>query len=89
MASDNAEHGSAHFLKDPRWTRVFLPTLQHALFVSREPFKHFTLEAPEFLSTIQDIFNRTFTNVDYELSLNDEVTKVVCQINCYHFSLRS
>ncbi|PPQ83817.1 hypothetical protein CVT25_001031 [Psilocybe cyanescens] len=75
QAADNAGQGLAEFVNDHCWTRVFLLSLNHALYVSRKPFKHFTPDSPEFVATLQKVFNRTFTNVDYALSLDDKVTK--------------
>ncbi|KAF8903657.1 hypothetical protein CPB84DRAFT_1746062 [Gymnopilus junonius] len=74
VTGNAAQGGSEQFLKDPCWTRVFLPSLTHALYISREPFKHFTADSPEFLATIQQVFNRAFPNIQFALSSNDKLT---------------
>ncbi|KDR70756.1 hypothetical protein GALMADRAFT_144627 [Galerina marginata CBS 339.88] len=45
-----------------------------AFYTSREPFKHFTCDAPEFLETIQATFDTSFSNVGFVLSSTDKVT---------------
>ena len=87
MASNTAtapttteSHNSEKFLKDRRWARVFLPTLTHALYISREPFKHFTVDSPKFLATVQHVFNRAFPDVSLNLSTNDKLTTTVSLI---------
>jgi hypothetical protein len=66
------------FLKDRRWARVFIPTLTHAFYISREAFTDFTLDSPKFIETVQNVFNISFPNADFSLTSNDEVVKAVC-----------
>ncbi|PPQ88356.1 hypothetical protein CVT26_013629, partial [Gymnopilus dilepis] len=50
---------SEKFLKDRHWAR---------------PFKHFTADSPEFLATVQHVFNCAFPDVSFTLSSNDKLT---------------
>jgi hypothetical protein len=68
---------SSEFLKDRRWARVFIPTLTHALYISREPFVDFTSDSPKFLETVQRAFDLAFPNVDFGLSMTDKVMTTV------------
>ena len=69
---------AANILKDSRWANTFIPTITHALYVSREPFVDFTSESTDFLSTVQNVFNLSFPNIEYELTLDDLIVKTVC-----------
>lgn len=80
-SSGNGGNTSENFVKDRRWARIFLPSLTHVLYTSREPFEHFRSDSPEFLATVQAAFNASFVNVDVTLSFNDTVTITVCQIS--------
>jgi hypothetical protein len=71
-------------LKDPRWTNVFLPSLAHALYVSRKPFKHFKSKAPEFLQVVQKIFNLSYQEIDLALNSKDELVKTVRTMSHNH-----
>jgi 7-cyano-7-deazaguanine synthase in queuosine biosynthesis len=64
-------------LRDPRWTDVFLPSLAHALYISRKPFKHFKTKAPEFLQVVQEIFNLSYLEIDLHLRSKDELVQKV------------
>jgi len=68
------------FLEDPRWTRIFLPTITHALYISRNPFVDWTSDSETYLATVQQVFNLTFPNVTITLSLGDGVVNTV---NCH------
>ena len=69
---------NGEFLKDGRWKEVFIPTLTHAHYISREPFLDWTTESLTLLANVQEVFNRTFTNVDVCLSPKDSVITTVC-----------
>jgi hypothetical protein len=56
---------------------VFIPTITHALYISREPFVDWTTDSKTFLATVQKAFNLSFPNVKYTLSASDAVTKTV------------
>ena len=86
--SGNNNNGKANgeFLKDGRWKEIFIPTLTHALYTSREPFLHWMSEAPAFLANVQEVFNLTFTNVDLSLSSKDLITTTVSRV---HFRIES
>ncbi|KAH9014755.1 hypothetical protein EDB85DRAFT_1876224 [Lactarius pseudohatsudake] len=62
-------------LNDPRWTRAFLPTLSHALYISDHPFTDWTWDTGTLVKTIQMVFELTFTNISYVLSLRDSIVK--------------
>ncbi|KAI9452657.1 hypothetical protein BJY52DRAFT_1190152 [Lactarius psammicola] len=63
------------YLSDPRWTRIFLPTLSHTLYISDNPFTDWTWDSSTLVKTIQVVFNLSFTNVSHTLSLRDGVVK--------------
>jgi hypothetical protein len=65
------------FLSDPLWTRVFFPTLSHALYVSDQPFTDWIWGSSTLVQTVQDVFDLTFTNISYTLSAQDSVVRVV------------
>ena len=65
-------------LKDPCWTRTFLPTLSHALYVSDHPFTDWTWESSTFLETMQAVFDMSFTNISYTHGPQDCLLKKVC-----------
>ncbi|KAH9027183.1 hypothetical protein EDB85DRAFT_1893108 [Lactarius pseudohatsudake] len=62
-------------LDDLHWTRVFLPTLSHALYITDNPFTDWTWESNTLLQTVQNVFNLSFTNISYMLSVQDKVVK--------------
>ncbi|KAH9029570.1 hypothetical protein EDB85DRAFT_2147190 [Lactarius pseudohatsudake] len=62
-------------LNDPRWTCAFLPTLSHALYISDHPFTDWTWDTGTLVKTIQMVFELTFTNISYVLSLRDSIVK--------------
>ncbi|KAH9015023.1 hypothetical protein EDB84DRAFT_1635082 [Lactarius hengduanensis] len=62
-------------LNDPRWTRLFLPTLSHTLYISDHPFTDWTWDAGTLIKTVQVVFELAFTNISYELSLQDSIVK--------------
>jgi len=65
-------------LGDPWWTSTFLPSLAHALYILRKPFKNFKTKAPEFLEIVQKISNLSYPEIDLVLKSNDELVKKVC-----------
>jgi hypothetical protein len=68
---------SQQCLDDPRWTRVFLPTLTHALYISENPFTEWTSDSSTFLQTVQMSFELSFMNISYQLSQQDTIVKAV------------
>ncbi|KAF8269638.1 hypothetical protein EI94DRAFT_1798913 [Lactarius quietus] len=62
-------------LANLHWTHIFLLTLNHYLYLSKRPFAHWTFESDTILLTIQTVFNLTFMNISYTLSLQDAVVK--------------
>jgi hypothetical protein len=68
---------AAEYVHDPRWAKVFIPTITHALYISREPFLDFASESPVFLATVQKIFTLSFPNVDMVLAAIDPLVATV------------
>jgi hypothetical protein len=68
---------TTNFLKDSHWAHVFMPTITHALYISRKPFVDFTSKSPEFLITMQNALNLSFPNVNFELAPNDPIIEMV------------
>ena len=68
-----------NLLDDHRWKHTFIPTLTHALYISREPFVDWSIDSPAFLATVQKVSNLSFPNIDVNLSVNDKITNTVCQ----------
>ncbi|KJA18015.1 hypothetical protein HYPSUDRAFT_145626, partial [Hypholoma sublateritium FD-334 SS-4] len=76
--SNNNEAIINQILNDTRWRRVFLPTLAHAFYISREPFVDWLRGSPTFLVTVQHIFDLSFPNVYLALSQNNKITIRAC-----------
>jgi len=51
----------------PKWTNVFLPTLTHALFISKQPFRDFRPSSPIFVATIRQIFGLVYPSITYHI----------------------
>lgn len=49
----------------PKWTAVFLPTLTHALFISKRPFQEFKPSSPIFVATVQQILRLVYLHDAY------------------------
>lgn len=66
-------------LNDPRWTRTFLQTLSHALYVSNHPFTDWTWGSVVLLKTLQGVFDISFPNISYKLTgtQHDHVARAV------------
>ena len=65
------------WLSDVRWRSTFIPSLNHALFASDEPFVHFKVQSDAFQQTVQTVFNVSFPNVRYTVVKGDAVFEVV------------
>ncbi|KAH9160095.1 hypothetical protein EDB89DRAFT_2082498 [Lactarius sanguifluus] len=63
-------------LDDSRWTRIFLLTLSHALYISDHPFTDWTWESSALVETVQVAFELSFTNISYMMSVQDGIVKV-------------
>ena len=79
VTSETTEQMVDNLLYDYRWKRIFLPTLTHALYISREPFVDWKIDSPAFLATVQNVFDLSFPNIDVTLSARDKLTDAVCQ----------
>ncbi|KAF8262142.1 hypothetical protein EI94DRAFT_1886678 [Lactarius quietus] len=66
---------STECLDNPHWTRTFLPTLSHALYISDHPFTDWTWQSSTFLETMQAVFDMSFTNISYTISPQDCILK--------------
>ncbi|KAI9436717.1 hypothetical protein H4582DRAFT_1816412, partial [Lactarius indigo] len=62
-------------LDDSRWTRIFLPTLSHALYISDHPFTDWVRESGALVEAVQVVFDLSFTNISYTLSPQDGIVK--------------
>jgi hypothetical protein len=51
----------------PKWTNVFLPTLTHALCISKQPLRDFRPSSPIFVATIRRIFGLVYPNNTYDI----------------------
>lgn len=60
-----------------KWKVTFLSTLTHALYISERPFEDFRVCSPEFLVTMQVVFNLVFPEIVYKLSPSDAMVKIV------------
>ena len=64
-------------LDDHRWTRVFIPTLTHTFYISREPFLDWALDSSTFITTVQHAFDLSFPNVSLVLRPKDLIVSTV------------
>jgi hypothetical protein len=62
----------------PDWTQTLLPTLTHALFVSKNPFQDFKSSSPVFLATFQRVFKLVYPNVMYDANVANVLIAEVC-----------
>jgi len=67
----------AQFLQDGRWAKVFIPTITHALYISREPFLDWALDSCVFLAMLQHVFNISFSNITFTLPADDPIVATV------------
>lgn len=60
----------------PKWTKVFLPTLAYAQFISDQPFQAFKPSSPVFVATVQQIFKLVYShNITEAGVLVEEVSR--------------
>ena len=64
-------------LNDPRWTRTYLHTLSHALYVSECPFTDWAWGSRALCKTVQAVFDISFTNIAYTVTEQDGIMKAV------------
>jgi hypothetical protein len=80
-AVGESSHGvgdiTTRFLQDPRWAKVFIPTITHAFYVTHEPFLDWTPESAAFLTTVQHVFDLSFPNVTFVLTDDDGIVDTV------------
>ncbi|KAI9440159.1 hypothetical protein BJY52DRAFT_1195572 [Lactarius psammicola] len=62
-------------LDDTCWTRIFLPTLSHALYLSDHLFSDWARESSALVKTVQHVFDLSFTNISYTLGPQDGIVK--------------
>lgn len=66
----------------PKWTKVFLPTLAYAQFISNQPFQAFKPSSPVFVATIQQIFKLVYShNISEADVLVEEVSQSPMKIS--------
>ena len=68
----------ARFVKDNRWAKVFIPTLTHAFYTTREPFLDWVPESEVFIATVQRIFDLSVPNVVYTILVGNRIVLTVC-----------
>jgi predicted thioredoxin/glutaredoxin len=74
------------FMRDVKWVQHFLPTLTQELYTSLSPIADFGKQSPQFLQTIQDVFNIVFPTVSFVLRPDDKIVAEVCTRSiCYYF----
>jgi hypothetical protein len=64
-------------LNDSRWTRTFLQTLSHALYISDHPFTDWAWGSGALQKTIQAVFDISFANISYTVTEQDGIMKAV------------
>lgn len=67
------------FMRDVKWVHNFLPTLTQELYTSSSPFAHFGKQSPQFLQTVQEVFNFAFPTVTFSLRPNDKIVTEACK----------
>ncbi|KAF8263106.1 hypothetical protein EI94DRAFT_1807763 [Lactarius quietus] len=65
---------SQECLNNPHWTHTFLPTLSHTLYNSESLFTSWAWNFA-LLQTVQKVFDLSFSNISYTLSLEDGIVK--------------
>ena len=65
------------FICQPTWSKVFLPTLTHLMFVSEYSFKSFKSKTSSFIANVQEAFNATYPHVSYRVTSGDDIAMVV------------
>jgi hypothetical protein len=68
---------TTQFLQDPRWAKVFIPTITHAFYVTHEPFLDWTPESAAFLTKVQCVFDLAFPNVTLVLTDDGAIVNTV------------
>ena len=61
----------------PKWTEIFLPTLAHALYISKRPFQEFKPSSPIFVATVQQIFGLVYSRVTCNVKEGDVLVEEV------------
>jgi len=61
----------------PKWAKKFLPTLTHALYVSKDPFEDFRSSSPTFTATFEMIFRIVYPNTKYDITQDDVLVEEV------------
>ena len=59
------------------WKSTFIPTLTHAIFISKEPFVDFKITSLEFLKICQDVLDGVYPHVKHQLSPGDDIFVVI------------
>ena len=65
------------FVVQPSWAKVFLPSLMHQFFVSKQPFQDFVNHSAAFVANAQDAFNATHPNIAYRVAAGDHIVVTV------------
>jgi hypothetical protein len=61
----------------PKWTKVFLPTLAHVLFISKRPFQDFKPSSPVFVATVRQTFRLVYSRAACNVKEGDILVEEV------------
>lgn len=61
----------------PKWTKIFLPTLTHALLISKQPFQEFKPSSPIFVATVQKTLKLVYSSDTYNVTKVDVLAEEV------------
>jgi len=69
----------------PKWAKTILPTLTHALYISKDPFEEFKSLSPSFIATVQKVFDLVYPHAMHDVTEGDAVLEEVsCQMSHPH-----
>ena len=60
------------FICQPTWSKVFLPTLTHLMFVLEYPFKSFKSKTSSFIANLQEAFDVTYPHISYRVTSGND-----------------
>ena len=61
----------------PKWTKRFLPTLTHLLYISKGPFEELRSSSPTFIASIEMVFRLVYPHVKYDITEDDVLVEEV------------
>jgi hypothetical protein len=63
-----------------KWTKIFLPMLAHALYISRRPLQEFKPSSPMFVATVQQIFGLVYSRATCNVKDGDILVEEVRRV---------